>query len=211
MAKIEIQNLTRDFKNAHVLKKVNLTLESGRCYGLVGRNGSGKTVLMKLICGFLSPTQGRVLVNGKQVGKDVDFAPDTGAIIETPAFLPYPSGYQNLKNLADIQKKIGPTEICQVIETVGLDPNSKKRVSKYSLGMRQRLGIAQAIMEDPDILILDEPMSGLDKEGVADMKNLFMKLKQSGKLILLASHVQSDVDFLCDEVFEMDQGILSPV
>ncbi len=211
MAKIEIQNLTRDFKNAHVLKKVNLTLESGRCYGLVGRNGSGKTVLMKLICGFLSPTQGRVLVNGKQVGKDVDFAPDTGAIIETPAFLPYLSGYQNLKNLADIQKKIGPTEICQVIETVGLDPNSKKRVSKYSLGMRQRLGIAQAIMEDPDILILDEPMSGLDKEGVADMKNLFMKLKQSGKLILLASHVQSDVDFLCDEVFEMDQGILSPV
>ena len=211
MAKIEIQNLTRDFKNAHVLKKINLTLESGRCYGLVGRNGSGKTVLMKLICGFLSPTQGRVLVNGKQVGKDVDFAPDTGAIIETPAFLPYLSGYQNLKNLADIQKKIGPTEICQVIETVGLDPNSKKRVSKYSLGMRQRLGIAQAIMEDPDILILDEPMSGLDKEGVADMKNLFMKLKQSGKLILLASHVQSDVDFLCDEVFEMDQGILSPV
>lgn len=211
MAKIEIQNLTRDFKNAHVLKKVNLTLESGRCYGLVGRNGSGKTVLMKLICGFLSPTQGRVLVNGKQVGKDVDFAPNTGAIIETPAFLPYLSGYQNLKNLADIQKKIGPTEICQVIETVGLDPNSKKRVSKYSLGMRQRLGIAQAIMEDPDILILDEPMSGLDKEGVADMKNLFMKLKQSGKLILLASHVQSDVDFLCDEVFEMDQGILSPV
>lgn len=211
MAKIEIQNLTRDFKNAHVLKKVNLTLESGRCYGLVGRNGSGKTVLMKLICGFLSPTQGRVLVNGKQVGKDVDFAPDTGAIIETPAFLPYLSGYQNLKNLADIQKKIGPTEICQVIETVGLDPNSKKRVSKYSLGMRQRLGIAQAIMEDPNILILDEPMSGLDKEGVADMKNLFMKLKQSGKLILLASHVQSDVDFLCDEVFEMDQGILSPV
>ena len=105
MAKIEIQNLTRDFKNAHVLKKVNLTLESGRCYGLVGRNGSGKTVLMKLICGFLSPTQGRVLVNGKQVGKDVDFAPDTGAIIETPAFLPYLSGYQNLKNLADIQKK----------------------------------------------------------------------------------------------------------
>lgn len=209
MSRIEIQNLCRDFKGTRVLQEVNLTLGSGLIYGLVGRNGSGKTVLMKLICGFLAPTQGRVLIDGKQVGKDVDFAPNTGAIIEIPAFLSYLSGYQNLKNLADIQKKIGPAEIRQVMEQVGLDPDSKKRVGKYSLGMRQRLGIAQAIMEDPDILILDEPMNGLDKQGVAEMKLLFLQLKERGKLILLASHIQADVEFLCDEIFELEQGVLS--
>lgn len=211
MAKIEVQGLTRAFKGVQVVKQVDLTLESGHLYGLMGRNGSGKTVLMKMICGFLAPTEGRVLVDGKQVGKDVDFAPNTGAIIETPSFLNHLSGFANLKNLAAIQRKIGVQEIRRVMEQVGLDPDSPKRVGKYSRGMRQRLGIAQAIMEDPDILILDEPMNGLDKEGVADMKKLFLELRDRGKLILLASHIQGDLEDLCEEVFEMDQGVLTPV
>ena len=210
MSKIEIQNVSREFKKTEIRHEVNLTLESGKLYGLVGRNGSGKTVLMKIICGFLAPTKGQVLVANKRIGKDVDFIPNAGVIIETPVFLPYLSGFQNLKNLADIQRKIGADKIRQVMEQVGLDPDSKKRVGKYSLGMRQRLGIAQAIMEDPDILILDEPMNGLDKEGVSDMKHLFQSLKSEGKLILLASHIQSDVDFLSDEIFEMNRGVLTP-
>lgn len=209
MSKIVIENLCRDFKGVRVLHKVNLTLESGHIYGLVGRNGSGKTVLMKLICGFLAPTEGRVLIDGKEIGKDTDFAPGTGAIIEAPAFLPHLSGFQNLTNLAKIGGKISADEICQTMELVGLDPKSGKRVGKYSMGMRQRLGIAQAVMEDPDILILDEPMNSLDKEGVADMKTLLRSLKDKGKLILLASHIQADVEDLCDQVFEMDQGILT--
>lgn len=211
MSKIVIENLCRDFKRVRVLRKINLTLESGHLYGLVGRNGSGKTVLMKLICGFLAPTEGRVLIDGQEIGKDIDFAPSTGAIIEAPAFLPHLSGFQNLTNLAKIGGQINTDEICHTMELVGLDPKSRKRVVKYSMGMRQRLAIAQAIMEDPNILILDEPMNSLDKEGVADVKTLLRSLKAKGKLILLASHIQADVEDLCDQVFEMDQGTLTQI
>ena len=179
--------------------------------GIVGNNGSGKTVLMKCICGFLIPTEGEVIVNGKRVGKDVDFPPGLGLIIETPGFLPNMTGVKNLEILASLNKKIGLEEIAAAIRRVGLDPLMKKPVGKYSLGMRQRLGIAQAIMEDPALLILDEPLNGLDKHGVREMRQLIKGLKEQGKTILLASHNQGDIDELCDTVCEMDAGVMTMI
>ena len=161
---------------------------------------------MKCICGFLRPTSGRVLVDGKEVGKDMDFPENLGAIIETPGFLPNLTGLKNLKLLASLRGKIGEEQIRSSLRRVGLDPDLKKTVSKYSLGMRQRLGIAQAIMEDPSLLILDEPFNGLDKTGVFQMRHLIQDLRSEGKTILLASHNQSDIDILCDTVCEMDAG-----
>ena len=154
---IRLENLSKSFGDACVLSHVSRDFEAGKIHGIVGNNGSGKTVMMKCICGFLQPTEGRVWVNYKQVGKDVDFPPDMGIIIETPGFLPNLSGRKNLELLAALQKKIGVETIRKTLIRVGLDPDMKKPVSKYSLGMRQRLGIAQAIMEEPSLLILDEP------------------------------------------------------
>ena len=165
---IQTFGISREFNGITVLNDINLALESGKIYGLIGRNGSGKTVLMKIICGFLMPSKGYVLINGRKLGKDIDFPENTGIIIEAPTFLAHLNAYQNLKNLADIRGIIGPDEIRQSISAVGLDPNSNKKVGKFSLGMRQKLGIAQAIMENPDILILDEPFNGLDGSSVWD-------------------------------------------
>ena len=178
----------------------------GNIYGFVGRNGSGKTVLMKMILGFIKPTSGTIKVNGKQVGKEIDIPDDIGAIIETPGFLPEYSAFQNLKLMAMIRGKITSKRIRETIKLVGLDPDSKKHVGKYSLGMRQRLGIAQAIMEDPQILLLDEPLNGLDNEGVEEMRNVLLKQKDQGKLIIIASHSKEDIDILCDEIFRFDHG-----
>lgn len=203
---IEVKNVSKSFKNAQVLKSVSLEVEEGTICGLVGLNGSGKTVLMKAICGFLIPDEGEVLVRGKRIGKDCDFPENVGAIIENPGFSQFVSGFKNLKNLASIQNKIDDEKIRDTMRLVGLDPDSKKWVSKYSLGMRQRLGIAQAIMEDQDILILDEPMNGLDKQGVVDVRKILLDLKEQGKTIILASHNMSDIDILCDKVYEMDAG-----
>ena len=165
-------------------------------------------MLLKCICGFLRPTSGHVSVNHKIIGQDIDFPQKLGFIIETPGFLMNYSGYKNLKYLASIKKEIDDIAIKEAMELVGLDPEDKKHVGKYSLGMRQRLGIAQAIMEKPDILILDEPMNGLDKSGVEEMRKLFLKIQSEGKLILLTSHNKEDIDVLCDEVYEMDMGNL---
>jgi ABC-2 type transport system ATP-binding protein len=208
---IQVKNLSKDFGQDRVLKCVNRDFESGKIHGIVGNNGSGKTVLMKCICGFLLPTEGTVIVNGRRVGKDVDFPPDLGVIIETPGFLPGVTGVKNLEILASLNKKIGLSEIADAIRRVGLDPHMKKPVGKYSLGMRQRLGIAQAIMEDPSLLILDEPLNGLDKHGVAEMRKLIKGLKDEGKTILLASHNQGDIDELCDTVCEMDAGVMTSI
>ena len=166
---------------------------------------------MKCICGFVKPTEGTVRVDGKQIGKDCDFPENVGIIIETPGFIPYYSGYRNLKLLADLNKKIDGDKIKETMKQVGLDPNLKRHVKKYSLGMRQRLGLAQAIMENPDLLILDEPMNGLDKEGVADMRKYLLELKEQGKTILIASHSSEDIEILCDTVCEMDKGVLSKI
>lgn len=205
---IEVQNVVKRFRDQVVLKNVSISFEKGQIHGIVGRNGSGKTVLFKCICGLMHPEEGVIFVNGKRVGRDVDMPEDIGAIIEAPGFLPNYSGYKNLRFLANIRRKIGKEEILNVLKTVGLDPESRKHVGKYSLGMRQRLGIAQAIMEDPEILILDEPMNGLDNAGVQDIWALLLELKAQGKTILLASHNHEDIAALCDTVHEMDGGVL---
>lgn len=206
MSTIEIKNLTKRYGEAEVLSNINMKLESGKIYGLVGRNGSGKTMLMKHILGFVKATQGTILINGKAVGENDDMQENIGAIIENPGFLPEYSGFTNLKLLAMIQGKIKDEQIKDAIRLVGLDPESKKAVGKYSLGMRQRLGLAQALMENPDILLLDEPLSGLDNDGVQEMWKLFLKQKEDGKLIVLAGHSKEDIGTLCDEIFRFDKG-----
>ena len=208
---ISVKNLSKDFGQERVLKSVTRDFERGKIHGIVGNNGSGKTVLMKCICGFLIPDGGSITVNGERVGVDVDFPRDMGLIIETPGFLPNVTGMKNLEILASLNKKIGLEEIAASIRRVGLDPLMKKPVGKYSLGMRQRLGIAQAIMEDPALLILDEPLNGLDKHGVREMRQLIKGLKEQGKTILLASHNQGDIDELCDTVCEMDAGVMTMI
>lgn len=208
---IEIENVSKSFGEEQVLRSVTHTFEKGKIHGIVGNNGSGKTVLMKCICGFLRPDGGRILVNGVQIGKDRDFPEDIGIIIETPGFLPHLSGVQNLKLLATLRRRANDHTIRAVLEQVGLDPKMKKPVGKYSLGMRQRLGLAQALMEDPGFLILDEPLNGLDKHGAAHIRRVIKELGQDGKTIILASHNQQDIDELCDTVCEMDAGILTVV
>ena len=206
---IEVCGVNKYFGEEHVLKDVSHTFEKGKIHGIVGNNGSGKTVLMKCICGFLKPDSGVIYVNHKQVGKETDFPEDIGIIIETPGFLPHLSGTQNLKILASLQKKANALTIRTVLEQVGLDPDMKKPVGKYSLGMRQRLGFAQALMEDPSLLILDEPLNGLDKHGVVHIRNVIKGLRAEGKTVILASHNQVDIDELCDTVCEMDAGVLT--
>lgn len=205
---IEIKDVFLKVKENVILDRVNLQCKKGEICGIIGRNGSGKTILMKCICGFVCPTHGEILVLGKKIGKDTDFIPNAGIIIETPGFIPNYSGIKNLRLLASIQKKISESEIRKVMEKVGLDPDMKRTVKKYSLGMRQRLGLAQAMMENPQILILDEPFNGLDKEGVADMRNYLLKLRNEGKTILLSSHSTEDIKILCDKVYEMEHGKL---
>lgn len=205
---IEVINVNKSFKGEQVLKDINLELYDNKIYGFVGRNGSGKSVLFKLICGYMHPDSGKVIVQGKEVGKDVDFPENLGALIENPGFLWHESGLENLAYLAKITRKISKEEVKAAIESVGLSPDSKKHVGKYSLGMKQRLGIAQAIMEDPDILVLDEPMNGLDDSGMEDMRKLIMEFRKPGKIVLIASHNKDDISILCDKVFRMTKGQL---
>lgn len=205
---ISMENVTKKFGDVTALENINLSFQQGKIYGIVGRNGSGKTVLFKLIIGYLKPTDGRVIVNRKEIGKDTDFADNIGIIIENPGFLGRYTGFKNLEYLAGIRNVIGREEIRASMEKVGLDPDSNKKVGKYSLGMKQRLGIAQAIMENPEILILDEPMNSLDNQGVEDVRGILMGLREEGKTIILASHNKEDIEILCDEVYEMDRGKL---
>lgn len=206
---IEINGVSLTLRKTQILKDINKTFEKGKIHGLIGRNGSGKTMLMKCICGFIKPTEGEITVFGKKIGKDCDFPDSVGIIIETPGFIPYYSGYKNLKLLADLNRKITGEQVKNAMNQVGLAPELKRHVKKYSLGMRQRLGLAQAIMENPDLLILDEPMNGLDKDGVSDMRQYLLSLKEQGKTILIASHSAEDIEILCDTVCEMDKGIMT--
>ena len=175
---IQVNDIVLRFKKDILLDHVSYQCEQGKIHGIVGRNGSGKTLLMKCICGFIRPNEGHIYVRDKEIGKDIDFTPDTGIIIETPGFIPYYSGYRNLKVLAAINNRISRKDIENAMYQVGLDPTMKKRVATYSLGMRQRLGIAQAIMEDPSLIILDEPFNGLDKHGVEEMREYFLSLRK---------------------------------
>lgn len=208
---IDIKNVNLTLQKNPILKNINVHFERGKIHGLIGRNGSGKTMLMKCICGFVKPNTGEIIVDNKRIGKDCDFPKNVGIIIETPGFIPYYSGYKNLKLLADLRGHISRDDIRKTMEQVGLDPDLKRHVRKYSLGMRQRLGLAQAIMENPDLLILDEPMNGLDKDGVKDMRQYLLDLKAQGKTILIASHSAEDIDVLCDTVCEMDKGVLTVI
>ena len=208
---IDVQHVSKSFGEEQVLKNICRSFEIGKIHGIVGNNGSGKTVLMKCICGFLRPDSGKIYVNYKEVGKDMDFPDDLGIIIETPGFLPNISGFKNLQLLASLKKKASDAVIRDAIMKVGLDPYMKKPVGKYSLGMRQRLGLAQSLMEDPQLLILDEPLNGLYKHGAAHIRELIKSLRDEGKTVLLASHNQMDIDELCDTVCEMDGGVMTMV
>jgi ABC-2 type transport system ATP-binding protein len=199
-------HLSKNFHGQEVLKDVCFTLSKGTVTGLVGPNGSGKTVIMKMLCGLLSPSAGQVFVDGKQIGKDIDFPESLGIIIENPGFINYMDGFENLKGLARLKNIVGDNQIKDAMRRLGLDPEDKKRVGKYSLGMKQRLGIAQAIMEDPDFIILDEPMNGLDKSGIRLVHDLILELKTNNKCVLLASHNMYDIRMLCDVVYEIDQS-----
>jgi ABC-2 type transport system ATP-binding protein len=206
---IEVKNVSKSFKGIPVLNDINITCRSGKIYGIIGYNGSGKTVLFKCICGFLHVDSGEISVNGRVMGKEMDMLEHAGIIIEEPGYIRNLSGYRNLEYLYRITHKKDPAVIHSIMLKVGLDPQSRKKVCHYSLGMRQRLAIAQATMEDQAILILDEPMNGLDREGVAEMRKFFLEQKEMGKLILLASHNKDDIELLCDEVYEMNHGILA--
>lgn len=205
---VKVKNVTLNIKDALILDKVNLSVEKGSICGLVGRNGSGKTMLMKCICGFIPVTEGEILVNNQKVGVKDKFAENLGFIIETPGFMPNYTAYKNLEFLSSINSKVNKQRIREVIELVGLDPDSKKKVGKFSLGMNQRLGLAQAIIDNPDLLILDEPFNGLDNDGVKQIRKLLLTLKEQGKTIIMASHTKEDINILCDRVCFMDNGRL---
>ncbi|MBR1382950.1 MAG: ATP-binding cassette domain-containing protein [Ruminococcus sp.] len=208
---IDVINVSLTIGKTQILKSINVSFEQGMIHGLIGRNGSGKTMLMKCICGFIKPTSGEITVDGKRVGKDIDFPKDMGIIIETPGFIPYYSGYKNLKLLAGLNNKIGKAQVRESMKQVGLDPDLRRHVRKYSLGMRQRLGLAQAIMENPDLLILDEPFNGLDKDGVKEMREYLLSYKEQGKTILICSHSAEDISVLCETVHEMDKGVIQEI
>lgn len=209
--KITVTNVEKVIENQVILKDINLEFTKSKIYGLIGRNGSGKTVLLKCICGFMKVSKGEVKLNHNLIGKDVSFIDNLGFIINSPGFLPELSGFQNLLYLASIKKIVGKKGIRDVMNLVGLDWHSKKKVGKYSMGMKQRLGIAQAIMENPDILILDEPMNGLDNQGVEDIRNLLLAQKEKEKIIIITSHNKDDIDFLCDEVYLMNDGSIERI
>jgi len=206
---VTVRNVTKEFKETTALKAVTVSFEKGKIYGIIGRNGSGKTVLFKCICGLLPVTRGEITVLDQQIGDGLRVPKGVGAVIETPGFLPNVPGYRNLYYLASLSGKPDRQRLREVIALVGLDPDNRKHVGKYSMGMRQRLGLAQALMDDPELLILDEPMNGLDNQGVQDMRTLLKELRSRGKTILLASHSQEDISVLCDMVYTMDAGVLS--
>ena len=205
---IQLTNISKTFGKQTVLQPLTMGFEEGMIHGIIGRNGSGKTVLMKMILGILQPTTGTVIVGDKRIGKDVDFPESAGAIIETIEFIPYMSAYQNLADIAAMRCNLSKTQIKEVLEMVGLGNVGRKHVSKFSMGMRQRLAIAQAVMESPKLLILDEPMNGMDEKGVEEMRRLILARKAAGTTIILSSHNIEDIRILCDQVYRIDAGVV---
>ena len=203
---IKIENYTQKIKKDIILNDINLHLKENKIYGFVGRNGSGKSILFKGICGLLNISNGKIIIKGKEIGKDIDFYDNLGAVLDGAGFLPNLSSFDNLKLLASIRNKISDSDIKSALNKVGLDPNDKKKYKKYSLGMKQKLALAQAIMENPELLILDEPFNGLDSYSVKDIREMLIDYKKEGKTILITSHIKEDIDILCDEVYELDRG-----
>lgn len=208
---IELEQISKKFGKKIILQNVSLAARQGQTIGLVGANGSGKSVLFKILCGFEQPDTGRVLVRGKQLGAGRDFPENVGVFINSPGFIGLYNGFQNLKFLADIRGKIGQKEIKDAMSKVGLDPDNKTKVDNYSLGMKQKLGLAQAIMEGQDILVLDEPFNALDYKTYEDMKSIIRQLKAEGKTIFLTSHNFSDIEQLCDAVYTIENCSLTPI
>ncbi|SEW01726.1 ATP-binding cassette domain-containing protein [[Clostridium] fimetarium] len=204
--KVKIDNLSKNIKRAPILVDMNLELEGGKIYGFKGKNGSGKTMLMRAICGLIIPTSGTIEINGEKLGKDISFPRSIGVLIENPSFISNYTGLKNLQVLASIQKKIGDEDIKKSLEDVGLDPNDKRTYKKYSLGMKQRLGIAAAIMEKPEIVILDEPINALDESGAELVRGILWKLRDGGSAIILACHDAEELKFLSDEIYTISEG-----
>ncbi len=204
--KIDIINATKTIGKATVLKDVTLSLEGGRIYGLRGPNGSGKTMLMRLVAGLIQPTSGEVKIDGKRLGTDMDFPPSIGMLIENPAFLPNYTGLKNLELLASLKNEIGIDQIRETLTRVGLDPDDKRRVRKYSLGMKQRLGIAAAIMEKPKLLLLDEPTNALDDKGIRCVCDILHEERKRGALIILSCHDGDLLRECSDKIFKVQNG-----
>lgn len=206
--KIEIENISKKIKGVTVLKDINYIFEGGAVYGLNGKNGCGKTMLMRMIAGIIHPTEGKVSINGKILGRDISFPESLGMLIEAPAFLNEYTGYDNLKILADVQKNVSKQEISEVLEAVGLDPKDKRKVYKYSLGMKQRLGIAAAVMGKPEVILLDEPINALDVDGVKTIRTLIRNLVDENRIIIIACHDKEEMDFLADKKIYMSDGMI---
>ena len=209
MNRIDLENVSKTIRNNEVLKDISLHFESGHIYGFVGRNGSGKTMLFRMIAGLIKPTSGSVSYNGKVLGSELDIIPRLGLVIENVGLYPEFTGLRNLKMLAMINSLIGEQEIREAITRVGLDPDDRRTVRKYSLGMKQRIVLAQAIMERPDVLILDEPTNALDEDGVEQIRNLIREEKERGALVLIASHNREDISSLCNVIYSMRAGVCS--
>lgn len=203
MSQIVLEHVGKKYGKKCILQDISVTFSSRKVYGLIGENGAGKTVLLRIICGLSSATEGTVLCDGKQVGKDVEFLENCGVIIETPGFLLNRTGFDNLLYLDSLTHKPNVEKVSHAMQICGLEPESRKKVGTYSLGMRQRLGIAQAIIDDPGILILDEPTNGLDQQGIRDVSQIIKDAKTSKKLVILASHHMEEIETLCDEVFQI--------
>lgn len=209
--KINVNNIYKKFGDNVVLDNVNVSFESGKIYGLVGRNGSGKSVFLKILCGFYKPNSGNVLFDNYDYIDNNKYPTMLRALVEKPQFFPELSGFTNLKILAEIQKKIGEDQINYALDIVNLKEEKNKKVYKYSLGMKQKLGIAQAIMENPDIIVLDEPFNGIERDSVNKIKNYLLKLKKEDKLIIISTHIKEDIIDLADSIYEFDSGKINEV
>ncbi len=203
---IEINNYTKILSKATVLNDITIKMDRGKVYGFQGYNGSGKTMLMRAICGLITPTKGEVIIDNKPLGKNNSFPESVGILIENPGFLPYYSGFENLKIIAQIKQIISDETIRRTMSKLGLDPYDKKKYGKYSLGMKQKLGIAAAIMEEPEIVILDEPFNALDEKSAAVVGNEILNLRNKRKLVILACHDSKELEYLCDEIFLIEEG-----
>lgn len=203
MTLIEMKDVSKSYKGLVLFENTDLSIEKGKIYGLIGPNGSGKSVLFKMMCGFVFPDQGTVTVRGIQLGKQNRFPDNFGVIIDRPGYLGNKTGFENLKYLAMIQNQVTDDQIKYAMTAVGLQPAARQKVKNYSLGMKQKLALAQAIMEDQEVLLLDEPFNALDIDSVEKIRDLLFLLKEQGKTIVLTSHNQEDIDILCDHVFRV--------
>lgn len=210
-AVIELKNVTKSYKGNLLFDAVDLTVPQGRIVGIVGPNGSGKSVLFKMMCGFVFPDHGEVYVEEKQIGKEQRFPEGVGMIIDRPGYIANKTGFENLKELAQIQNQIDEERIRKTMLMLGLNPDNSQKVKNYSLGMKQKLAIAQAIMENQHILILDEAFNALDHDSVESLRELLLAFREEGKTIVMTSHNQEDIDYLCEDVYRINRGKLEKI